>query len=64
MKFTLILLCISMYIFDLLVLAGTVYLICYQNWSAWWMLLATLIIGASSPRRLILAAHGIDADPN
>jgi len=47
--------------FDLSVLAGTVYMIAREGWSAWWLLAAVLICAGSNPRRLILAAQGMSA---
>ena len=34
-----------MIVWGMFVLGGTVYLIEYHNWSAWWMLLAILLLG-------------------
>lgn len=34
-------------IYNLAILAGTVYLIVEYNWSAWWMLLAVGLLGTS-----------------
>ena len=34
-----------MIIWGMFVLGGTVYLIQWHNWSAWWMLLAILLLG-------------------
>lgn len=48
----------GMLLFDIAVLAGTVYLIQVHEWSAWWMLLAVLICGGASPARFIAKAEG------
>jgi hypothetical protein len=34
-------------IYNLAILAGTVYLIVQYDWSAWWMLLAVCLLGTS-----------------
>lgn len=34
-------------LYNLSILAGTVYLIVEYNWSAWWMLLAVCLLGTS-----------------
>ena len=34
-------------IYNLAILAGTVFLIVEYNWSAWWMLLAVCLLGTS-----------------
>ncbi len=49
-----------MVVFDFSMLAGTVWLVYELNWSAWWFLLTILVISGSSPRKIILAMHGID----
>lgn len=36
---------------DLAILGGTVYLIGWHGWSAWWMLLAVLLVGSTGFRR-------------
>ncbi len=43
----------AMAIFDLAVLAGTVWLVGWHQWDPWWMLLAMLIIAGSNPKELI-----------
>lgn len=53
-----------MAIFDCAVLAGTVWLICERDWSAWWFLLAIMLMSGSSPRKIILASQGIDTERN
>lgn len=50
-----------MLLFDLSALAGAAYLVAREGWSAWWFLPVLLICAGSNPRRLILAAQGIDA---
>lgn len=47
--------------FDLSALAGTAYLVAREGWSAWWFLVTIFICAGSSPRRLILAAQGVNA---
>lgn len=56
-----IILYLLMVAFDLSVLAGTVWLIIAHDWSVWWFILTIIIMSCSSPRKLILAMHGIDA---
>jgi hypothetical protein len=47
--------------FDLSVLAGTVYLVAHEGWSAWWFLVAVFICAGSTPRPLVAAAQGMNA---
>ena len=47
-----------MLVFDLSVLAGTVYLIADRGWSAWWMLFAVFVCEGSNPRRMIATWKG------
>jgi 1,4-dihydroxy-2-naphthoate octaprenyltransferase len=37
-------------IYNLAILAGTVFLIVEYDWSAWWMLLAVCLLGTSSSK--------------
>lgn len=46
---------VGMLVFDAAVLAGTVYLIGWKEWSPWWMVLAVFMCAGSNPRRLIAA---------
>lgn len=45
--------------FDLAVLAGAVYLIVREGWSAWWTPVAIVICCGSNPKNMILAAQGL-----
>lgn len=38
---------VAMLVFDATILCGTAWLIGWHSWSAWWMVLAILIISAS-----------------
>lgn len=51
----------GMVVFDLAVLAGSVWLIGWHDWSGWWMLLAVLICAGSNPKYLIATATGNSA---
>ena len=44
--------------FDLVVLAGTAFLISERGWSAWWMAFAFLMCIGSYPGKLIELARG------
>ena len=38
---------LTLVIYNLAILSGTVYLIVEYNWNAWWMLLAVCLLGTS-----------------
>lgn len=40
---------VFMLVFDFAILAGTVWLIGWNGWSAWWMLLAVFLTESSNP---------------
>lgn len=44
-----------MLVFDLAVVAGAVWLIGWNGWSPWWMLMAALVMLGSSPSSMIKA---------
>lgn len=44
---------IAMSLFDLAIIAGTVYLIDQRGWSAWMLLLMMLIIAGSNPTKFV-----------
>lgn len=41
---------LGMIVFDLAVLAGSVWLITFHGWSAWWMVLTVVLCAGSNPR--------------
>jgi len=41
---------LTLVIYNLSILVGTVYLIVEYNWSAWWMLLAVGLLGTSGSK--------------
>jgi hypothetical protein len=47
-----------MVVFDLSVLAGTVWLIAERDWSTWWMLFATFMCAGSNPKNMIRVWRG------
>jgi hypothetical protein len=48
----------GMLVFDLATMAGTVYLTDQRGWSAWWWVLAVLLMAGSSPRTIIESSKG------
>jgi len=49
---------LTMVLFDIAVLAGTVWIITQYNWSVWWMALAVLMCIGSNPKYLIATTTG------
>lgn len=38
-------------IYNLIILAGTVYLVGWQGWSAWWFLLAVILLASGKEEK-------------